>query len=96
VVVVQYRNRLTMISDLLLAALSSGSEGGASSSTLMRRCNLSYRGLEALAGQLIEAGLLRRLEGERSVRYVVSEKGCAYLEQVRQFEAFSESYGLRL
>lgn len=91
----QYRNRLTMISDLLLAALGSGS-GGGSSSTLMRRCNLSYRGLETLAGQLVEAGLLSRLEGERSVRYAVSEKGCRYLEQARQFEAFTESYGLRL
>jgi len=92
----QYRNRLTMISDVLFAALNSGSEGGASSSALMRRCNLSYRGLEALAGQLIEAGLLTRLDKDRSVRYVVSEKGCRYLEQVREFEAFSESYGLRL
>ena len=94
--VLQYRKRLTLISDVLFAALTSGSEGGASSSTLMRRCNLSYKGLEALAGQLIEAGLLMRTDGVRSVRYLVSEKGCRYLEQVREFEAFTESYGLRL
>ena len=92
----QYRNRLTIIGDVLLAALTSSSEGGVSPSVLMRRCNLSYKGLESLVGQLVEAGLLRRLDAERGVKYVASEKGCKYLEQCKQFEAFTESFGLQL
>jgi predicted transcriptional regulator len=92
----QYRNRLRIISDVLSVALNSSSEGGASPSVLMRRSNLSYRGLEQLLSQLLSAGLLLEKKEESGVRYVVSAKGADYLAHFRQFETFAESYGLRL
>lgn len=92
----QYRNRLRIISDLLSVALNSGGEGGATASVLMRRSNLSYRGLENLLSQLLSAELMLVKREERGVRYVVSAKGAEYLAQYRQFESFAESYGLRL
>jgi predicted transcriptional regulator len=92
----QYRNRLRIISDVLSVALNSSSEGGASPSVLMRRSNLSYRGLEQLLSQLLSAGLLLERKEESGVRYVVSAKGADYLAHFRQFETFAESYGLRL
>lgn len=92
----QYRNRLKIISDVLSVALTSSGEGGASPSVLMRRSNLSYRGLENLLSQLLSAGMLMEKREERSVRYVVSAKGCEYLAHYHQFETFAESYGLRL
>ena len=92
----QYRNRLRIISDVLSVALNSSSEGGASQSVLMRRSNLSYRGLEQLLSQLLSAGLLLERKEGTGVRYVVSAKGAEYLAQFHQFEAFAESYGLRL
>ena len=65
----QYRNRLKRISDVLSVALSSGGEGGASPSQLMRRSNLSYRGLDQLLSQLLSAGLIIQERGEgREVR----------------------------
>jgi predicted transcriptional regulator len=92
----QYRNRLRIISDVLSVALNSSSEGGASPSVLMRRSNLSYRGLEQLLSQLLSAGLLLERKEEGGVRYVVSAKGAEYLAHFHQFETFAESYGLRL
>jgi predicted transcriptional regulator len=92
----QYRNRLRIISDVLSVALNSSGEGGASPSVLMRRSNLSYRGLEHLLSQLLSAGLLLERKEGSGVRYVVSAKGAEYLAHYRQFETFAESYGLRL
>jgi predicted transcriptional regulator len=92
----QYRNRLRIISDVLSVALNSSSEGGASPSVLMRRSNLSYRGLEQLLSQLLSAGLLLERKEEGGVRYVVSAKGAEYLAHFHQFETFAESFGLRL
>jgi len=92
----QYRNRLRIISDVLSVALNSSGEGGVSPSVLMRRSNLSYRGLEQLLAQLLTAGLLLQKQEETGVRYVVSAKGADYLAHYHQFESFAESYGLRL
>ena len=92
----QYRNRLKIISDLLSVALSSGGEGGASPSVLMRRSNLSYRGLEQLLSQLLSAGFILEKREEKGVKYVVSAKGCEYLAHYHQFESFAESFGLLL
>jgi len=92
----QYRHRLQMISDVLSVALISGGEGGASPSLLMRRSNLSYRGLQELLTQLLSAGLLLEKKEQRGVRYLLSAKGSEYLNHYRQFESFASSYGLRL
>ena len=92
----QYRNRLKIISDVLLVALNSSNEGGASASVLMRRSNLSYRGLEQLLTQLLSIGLIIAKQEVKGVRYVVSAKGCEYLAHYRQFETFAESFGLSL
>jgi predicted transcriptional regulator len=92
----QYRNRLKIISDVLSVALTSGGEGGASPSVLMRRSNLSYRGLEQLLSQLLLAGFLMEKKEDRGVKYVLSAKGCEYLAHYRQFESFAGSFGLRL
>jgi predicted transcriptional regulator len=91
-----YRNRLRIISDVLLVALNSSGEGGASASVLMRRSNLSYRGLEQLLSQLLSTGLILQRRDDKAVRYVVSAKGCEYIAQYRQFESFAESFGLAL
>jgi len=92
----QYRNRLKIISDVLSVALTSGGEGGASPSILMRRSNLSYRGLEQLLSQLLSAGLLLAKQEQKGVKYFLSAKGSEYLAHYHQFETFAESYGLRL
>ncbi len=92
----QYRNRMKIISDLLSAALNFSGEEGASLSVLMRKSNLSYRGVQQLLSMLLAAGLMTELKEAKTVRYVISAKGCEYLAQFRQFEAFAESYGLRL
>jgi predicted transcriptional regulator len=92
----QYRNRLRIISDVLSVALNSSDEGGISQSVLMRRSNLSYRGLEQLLSQLLSAGMLLEKKEGNGVRYVVSAKGAEYLAHYHQFEAFAESYGLLL
>lgn len=92
----QYRNRFRIISDVLSVALASGTEGGVSASVLMRRSNLSYKGLLPVLSQLLSAGFMLAKQEQRGVRYVVSAKGCEYLSQYHQFESFVESYGLRL
>jgi predicted transcriptional regulator len=81
---------------VLSVALNSSGEGGVSPSVLMRRSNLSYRGLEQLLSQLLSAGLLLERKEESGVRYVVSARGAEYLTHYRQFETFAESFGLRL
>lgn len=92
----QYRSRLKIIADLLSVTLNSSGEGGVSPSVLMRRSNLSYRGLERILEQLLTVGFIMERQEERGVKYVVSARGCEYLAQYNQFETFAESYGLQL
>lgn len=92
----QYRSRLKIISDVLSVVLTSAGEGGTSPSVLMRRSNLSYRGMEALLSQLLSAGLLLESKDPKGVKYTVSAKGAEYLAHYRQFESFAEAYGLLL
>ncbi len=92
----QYRTRIKIISDVLSVALTSSGEGGASPSVLMRRSNLSYRGLEHLLSQLLSTGLIIAKKDDKGVKYVVSAKGCEYLVHYHQFETFAESFGLSL
>lgn len=92
----QNRTRTKIISDVLEETWSSGGEGGASVSELMRTCHLSYSNAVNILGELVGAGLLREVREDRSTRYQLSEKGSLFLERFERLQDFVESYGLRL
>jgi predicted transcriptional regulator len=92
----KHRTRPRIISDVLTTTGSSGSEGGATVSMLMRTCHLSYSTLEALLSQLLQAGLLQAVRDEGTVRYTLSSKGSNYLKLYSEFEGFADSYGLKM
>jgi predicted transcriptional regulator len=92
----QYRTRPRIISDVLSNAPSSGKDGGANISGLMRSCNLSHSAAVRLLGELVGAGLLLESKDDGATRYTLSERGSAFLERYSQLQDFVQAYGLRL
>jgi predicted transcriptional regulator len=91
----QYRNRVRIISDILSALRASSSGGGNTATSLMRRCNISYQGLERLLTELVSAEMVLPVQDRIRSGYVLTEKGLEYLRRYQEFETFTESFGLR-
>jgi predicted transcriptional regulator len=91
----QYRNRVRIISDILSALRASSSGGADTAATLMRRCNISYRGLRRLLAELVGAEMVLPVQDRIKSGYVLTEKGLEYLKRYKEFESFTESFGLR-
>ena len=80
------RSRFDIMANVLSAAVP-----GRTKTYLMRRCNLSYRQLQAYLGLLCERGLLREESHNRNSTsrkvFVTTEKGKAYLRAYGNLKA---------
>lgn len=92
-----YRNSLKIVVDILTIAKDSDVESkGVGITTLLRKGNISYSRLTRLLSDLIRCGLIEEVNGERGVRYRISEQGRQFLIAYARFEEFAQSFGLHL
>ncbi len=93
----QYRTQVRIIADVLNTAKDMNTEGsGVGITILLRRGNLSYGRMSKLLLELVGAGLLLELSGDKASKYAISPKGIQFLAAYGQFEDFAQSFGLRL
>jgi predicted transcriptional regulator len=93
----QYRTQVKIIADVLSTARDMNTEGtGVGITALLRRGNMSYGRMTKLLSELVGAGLLTELGGEKISKYTISEKGIQFLAAYHSFEDFAQSFGLRL
>lgn len=93
--VIQYRNGIQIVGDILRITNDFGIEG-VNITLLLRKANLSYNRLSKLASQLMSAGLLEEKSAEGKRLYLITEKGKEYLRTYEQFESLASSFGLDL
>ncbi|AIC17245.1 winged helix-turn-helix domain-containing protein [Nitrososphaera viennensis] len=90
-----YRNSVKILGDVLQITEEHGT-GGVNLTSLLRKANLSYGRLAAVASKLVQAGLIQEqvLEGQRI--YVITPQGKEYLHRYNQFAEMANSFGLNL
>lgn len=90
-----YRNSVKILGDVLQITDEHG-RGGVNITSLLRKANLSYGRLAAVAERLMQAGLLKEqvLEGQRI--YIITPQGKEYLFRYNQFAEMANSFGLNL
>jgi predicted transcriptional regulator len=90
-----YRNSVKILGDVLQITEEYGING-VNLTSLLRKANLSYGRLTAVAGKLEQAGLIQEqvLEGQRI--YVITPQGKEYLHRYNQFAEMANSFGLNL
>jgi len=88
----KYRSRIQIYADIL-AELE---HGEASITQLLYRANLSHTRLVKYLNNLIESGLVRRVESEGSIRYVLTSKGLEFLREYRKFIKFAKAFGIEV
>ena len=72
----KYRSRLQIIADVL-----SATEKGAKKTHIMYQANLSYKLLTLYLNRVLEAELIRTVEGS----YEITEKGRSFLEKFHEY-----------
>jgi predicted transcriptional regulator len=95
VVKAQYRNRGRIISEILCALRAQSSGRANTAANLMRRCNISYQGLERLLSELVSAKMVLHVQDRIRSGYVLTEKGLEYLKRYQEFERFTDTFGLQ-
>jgi len=61
---------------------------------LLYKANLSHASLQRYLGELLEKQLLTEQERKTGKRYVLTDKGYHFLNQVQRFREFSEQFGI--
>ncbi|MDE1813191.1 MAG: hypothetical protein KGH87_04590 [Thaumarchaeota archaeon] len=80
-----YRNELKIISEILESVTESGSNGRYITE-IVRDANLSYSmALEKLK-KLVDGGLVKTAQGEKSRVYVATEQGIKFYRELGNFE----------
>ena len=90
-----YRNSVKILGDVLQITEEHGI-GGINLTSLLRKANLSYGRLAAVAGKLTEAGLIKEQTQEGQRIYIITPQGREYLHRYRQFAEMASSFGLNL
>ncbi len=88
----KYRSRMQIYADIL-AELE---HGEASITQLLYRANLSHARLVKYLNSLVDSGLVRKLESEGAVRYVLTSKGLKFLQEYRRFIKFAKAFGIEV
>lgn len=63
---------------------------------LLYKSNLSHDGLKRYISELQESGMLTEGEEEKTgkKRFVITDKGCKFLEEYNKVKAFTDSFGI--
>lgn len=90
-----YRNSVKIVGDILRITDGSGLTG-VNITALLRKANLSYGRLSAVAGKLVQAGLMSEQVNDGQKIYIITQQGKEYLQRYEQFAEVTNSFGLSL
>ncbi len=85
------RSRLEIMVDIL-EAISRG--GGARATWIMYEANMPYDRLKRYLSELLEKGLVRRVESGGESRYYITDKGLELVREYRRIKRLAEALGI--
>ena len=90
----QYRSDISIIADILSAAIDGGRHG-VIASAISRRANLSHRTMIEKCQKLINAGLIDLRQIERKTLFCVTEKGIWFFRELKRFQDVAKAMKIR-
>nr|MBA4404749.1 transcriptional regulator [Nanoarchaeum sp.] len=86
------RTRIDIIHDMIISIQKKG--GKIKPTHLMYKANLSYNQMNSYLEELIEKGMITKVEEKNSTYFVITEKGCSLAQKIIEMKSFEESFGL--
>jgi len=86
------RSKLRILADILRAV----ERGECNVTQIMTAANLPYVRLTRYLGELVEKGLLLRVEEGREVKFKLTEKGRELLREIARIESIAEAFGIEV
>jgi len=82
--------------DVILAILETiyTEKNRAKPTHIMYKANLSHKLMDGYFRELIERGIMKKVDEEGKTRIALTEKGSEFLRELRKMKAFMESFGL--
>lgn len=90
----QYRSEIRIIADILSVIRDAGRDG-IIVSAISRNTNTSYKVINEKCQKLIDARLLESTKNNRNLRFVITEKGMSFFEQLQQFVEMIQTLNIR-
>ncbi len=90
----KYRSQLTIIADVLNVLTDAA--GSSNITTIMQKANLPYTRASPLMAELVEKGLVERVNNGDATIFTITKKGSDFLKEFKRFEMFAEGLGLQL
>lgn len=86
------RSRIDIIHDMIISIQKKG--GKIKPTHLMYKANLSYNQMNLYLEELIEKGMIKKIEEKNSTYFVITEKGYDFAQKIIEMKSFEESFGL--
>ncbi|MBS3172227.1 hypothetical protein J4438_01435 [Candidatus Woesearchaeota archaeon] len=86
------RSRIDIIHDMIISIQKKG--GKIKPTHLMYKANLSYNQMNIYLEDLIEKGMIKKIEEKNSVYFIITEKGYDFAQKIIEMKNFEESFGL--
>jgi len=86
------RSRIEIINDMLMSIQKKGGE--IKPTHLMYKANLSHAQMNLYLEDLINNELVKKIRRNNNFYFIITDKGCAFVEKFRQMKEFEKSFGL--
>lgn len=86
------RTRIDIIGDMLISILEKG--GKIKPTHLMYKSNLAHSQMVGYLNELVEKGLVRKVRNESSEVIAITDKGCEFVQKLREVKEFEKAFGL--
>lgn len=90
----KYRSELGIVLEILDLLASRGRQG-IIVSAIARIANVSYNSVNEICQKLVDGELVILFKDKNKCRYIITEKGIAFLTELRQFANLIQSLNIR-
>ncbi len=88
---------MKIIGDILLTTRDDlQDEDGATITYLIRKANISHSRISRILTTLVSQGLLEKVDGQNSNKYLISQSGREFLQAYNTFTNFADNFGLSI
>ena len=93
----EYRTHMKIIGDILSTTRDDlQDEDGATITYLIRKANISHSRISRILTTLVSQGLLEKVDGQNSNKYLISQSGREFLQAYNTFTNFADDFGLSI
>lgn len=90
----KYRSEIRIIVDIL-SVIRDTDKDGITLSAISRNANTSHKVINEKCQKLIDARLVESTKNNRNRRFVITEKGMSFFEQLQRFAEMTQTLNIR-